>query len=138
MRWAIDLLSASIARRKSAQAWKAAIAKAKEMFLDTEAMAAGAEDSPLYSASALHIRGSLKHTEEVQAALSDVWAGLIPEGCKMMTRTDCERSRPCPAPSERLNASAFLARALPARRCILSPRSSGYGGAGSSRRRRIF
>ena len=87
-RWAIETLSKCIQRRKAAQAFVAAVEQAKKMFLDPDALAAGASDNPLYSAAAMHIRGSLLHSEEVKAALTESWESLVPDDVAEMSREE--------------------------------------------------
>ena len=52
----------------------------KAMYLDAEAVAAGAEGAELYTNSALQEREMLRRHPAVVGALEETWAAMVPEG----------------------------------------------------------
>ena len=56
----------------------------KAMYLDPDAVAAGAEDSEMYSDEALKEREKLRSSPEVLEALEVAWAALVPPGSEGM------------------------------------------------------
>ena len=51
----------------------------KAHYLDSEAKAAGAESSVLYTSGALKARALLQHSAPVKVALAEAWSTLQPE-----------------------------------------------------------
>lgn len=58
----------------------------KAMYLDEDALAAGAEGSELYTDEALKAREKLRRDPAVVAALEKAWAALVPEGSEGMDK----------------------------------------------------
>jgi hypothetical protein len=64
------------------------VATLKAAFLDSEALAAGAEGSVLYTSGALKARALLQHAPPVKAALTEAWEALAPAGQTTMSRAE--------------------------------------------------
>ena len=78
-------------KKKNSVRWPT-IFELKEMYLDREAMAAGAADSEMYTDAAIKEREKLRRHPAVVAALEDAWAALVPEGSEGMDEQMASRS----------------------------------------------
>ena len=72
-------------KKKNSVRWPT-IFELKAMYLDEDALAAGAEGSELYTDEALKAREKLRRDPAVVAALEKAWAALVPEGSEGMDK----------------------------------------------------
>ena len=76
-RWACAVIEHCIANRNGRQSFATVVRQAREMFMTTEAMDAGAEMGVYYSNAALMVRASLRNEPEVLDALKYAWQRVV-------------------------------------------------------------
>ena len=75
--WALATIERCIATRRKRQAFAAVVSNARSMFLDADAIRAGAENGTFYSNAALMVRSSLRGAPEVVKALRYAWQTVL-------------------------------------------------------------